>query len=91
MTTRVVTPKSEGLERAVRAATHLRTSPGEIPHALHAEPGSSGGAPHRPRSPRPGVRRRDQGGQARLSRLYARQLTLRLMNDQSPNTEGAEI
>ena len=90
MTTRSVSPKGEGGGNALRVATDLRDLRGEDPHALHAEPGFSGGAPHRPRRPRPGTRHRDEGEQTRLSRLYARQLTLRLLKDRSSNTEGAK-
>jgi len=62
-------------------AADLRKFPtGESPHALHAEPGTSGGAPHRPRRAGPG-RRHSRSEQDRLARLYARQLALRLQKD----------
>jgi len=89
MTSRWDFPKGENAAEALRDATDLRILPGESPHALHAEPGISGGAPHRSRRPRPAARHRDEGEQTRLARLYARQLTLRLLKDQSPSMEGA--
>jgi len=89
MTTRSVSPKGEGGGNALRVATDLRDLRGEDPHALHAEPGFSGGSPHRPRKSRPGTRHRDEREQTRLSRLYARQLTVRLLRGKSSNEEGA--
>jgi hypothetical protein len=88
MTTGSVPPKDDSRGRAIRVATDLRDLLGEVPHTLHAEPGFSGGAPHRPRRPRPGPRHRDEREQTRLSQLYARQLTMRLLRGKSSHEEG---
>ena len=89
MTTGSVPPKDDSRGRAIRVATDLRDLLGEVPHTLHAEPGFSGGAPHRPRRHRPGTHHRPRVEQTRLSRLYARQLTVRLLRGKTSNEEGA--
>jgi hypothetical protein len=89
MTTKAGSAKRDCGEDALRIATNPGVPPGENPHTLHAEPGVSGGAPHRPRRTRREMPR-SEGAQARLSRLYARQLAMRLLKTHPPQREGAK-
>ena len=59
---------------------------GEVSHTLRAKSAVSGGVPHRPRTTGSGVV--DAPGQARLARLHAKQVLLRLQSTRAYLAKG---